>query len=189
MSLIEEALRRGIRGLTISNGETLTETDVDIIVHNVMKMIPSADVRLDYLKSTMFDLIPDKEDVVLLTFIKILKSAQLQVEFNVHTKEAWAFNESLHHIFLLSGYLLRTRGSSIDDLLHNMISYYEAYKILAPLLPQEIQANIGGIEPLSTKINELEVIRTQIDEIKGYRWLIETQEQEQLITKIRNNGL
>lgn len=183
--ITEDFIRRGLRGVALaSNGEVLYESDIDILVKNIMSILPSTDIRFEFLKSTIIDKIPDKGNWD--NFMILYHTDKLK--YSLERKDNKSFTEHLHHVFLLSGYILYTQGSKTDDLLHNMISYYEDYKIPKEGLSYEVQ-NIIFDNAICTQIDHNNYIRTA----KAIYWnqtvLAPTTKQQTLTKQIQNNGL
>lgn len=180
--IIKDFIMRGLRGVPLNNGDTLWETDVENLTNNIMSIMPSTDIRLDFLESEVLSKIPDRENGGddNKWFILLLDRLITQIFNNLGNK-----NEAYHHIFLLSGIMLRQQGFKTDDLLHKMITYYEAYKIPQESLPNEINS-IEVENAITIPINQTEYIRIADIPYYGKYTLIETLKQQQI--NIKTNG-
>lgn len=182
--LTEDFIKRGLRGVVLSNGESLYETDIEMLTANILSILPSTDVRFDFLKATILDKFPDKGNWD--NFMLLHHTDEIRYALEDGNKQRFA--EALHHTFLLSGYILRQQGSKTDDLLHNMISYYEEYKIPRESLPYEI-AKVKDDSAVSIQIDDRNYIRTVKHPYWEQRVLVDTTTQQTLTTKIQNNEL
>lgn len=190
MGILEDFIKRGVRGITLSDGTIIHETDAEIIAYNILKVMPSLQVRSVYLQENVFDFLPDKERSAAIHLNKYIRTLFWYLEDHkdiVSEETPLYIKVVLHYIFLLSGHILRQQGSNLDDLLHNMFTYYEAYKIPMILLPQEVYENNEAESPLTITINQIECIRTEINSDLGARTLLQTIQQKEYNKQIENN--
>ena len=156
----------------------------------------SIEQRLNLLEVEVFDFLPDKRNSLLHSFKSFLGTLYKQVGEMMQEEEV-TYNESrilsLYMTFFLSGRLLvEEAGKDPDMLFHNMITYFEKFKLNKEELREEVKGRAIPEHEDPTRaipINEEEVILV-LDAI-GISYLTSTTKAndylKQLITP-NNNG-